>query len=159
MAVSLTCSVRFWCSPDRSFASFKTELIYNPRRLKDIDGAMMSISLRRLGYTAIFLAAFNSTSHAADEYEGWWVVLATYPRDPDSYATVDVGVVEDQAHRCGIKVFSDLSGKFRGFAGGYVVFVQAGNPHLRREDALIALKPVKRCFNDAYVKYGRYLGE
>lgn len=112
-----------------------------------------------LRFAATVLAALTWTHCVlAQPFEGWWIVLASYPKSEESM-TDDVRKVLQQARPCAIKTFNDFSGKFAGFTPGYMVFVPANSPYLDRDIAIRGLSSAQRCFPGAYVKRARYLGE
>lgn len=89
---------------------------------------------------------------------GWWVVLGSFPNYDFSVSREeDVEIARARAARCGIDPFNDFSNKFLGFAPGYdVVAVGAfADPKTARA----VLRRVRACIPDAYVKFGRHLGE
>jgi len=103
----------------------------------------------------VALIATHVPANALDK--GWWVVLASFPQEPWERQRSDAEAIGRKAEPCGLKVFNDLSGKFRGFAPGRNVFVVgAFLPKPRAEEQLRAARP---CFPDAYLKYGSYAGE
>lgn len=96
-------------------------------------------------------------SAVAMRHNGWWVIVATYPSTPESRQSGDVREVERKAAPCGINPFNDLSTKFRGFAPGYNVFVLGA--YANQAQATTKAAAVRKCFPDAYVKQGDYMGE
>jgi hypothetical protein len=88
--------------------------------------------------------------------DGWWIVLASFDQDsPD----VDSAVrrIGRRAAACGFDIFNDFSGKFENFRPGYIVAVVGA--YSSRRAAQRDLPQVRACVADAFVKYGRYLGE
>ncbi len=69
----------------------------------------------------------------------------------------DFETVNAAAAQCRVRTFNDFSGKFRGFAPGYNVFVLGA--YAAQAEAERVAKAVRGCFEGAYVKYGEYLGE
>lgn len=88
---------------------------------------------------------------------GWWVVVGSFPSEPAERQQGDLERVGAAAKRCGLNTFNDLSEKFVGFAPGYNVFVIGAFASRRAADA--EARAARRCFPDAYVKHGEYLGE
>lgn len=64
----------------------------------------------------------------------------------------------DAAAKCGLEAFNDFSNKFEGFAPGLTVVV-VWSAFKSKSKANAALKKVKPCIADAYLKKARYLGE
>jgi len=89
--------------------------------------------------------------------QGWWVIVGTFPNEPPERQQRDYETVRAAAARCHLDTFNDLSAKFRGFAPGFNVFVIGAFASLTAADRLA--REARRCFPDAYVKYGEYLGE
>jgi len=104
---------------------------------------------------AAFLEAQGFPALALDN--GWWVIVASFPEEPWQRQSADLEATSRKAARCGLEVFNDRSGKFRGFAPGSNVFVIGAFPSKAR--AVERLRAAQRCFPDAYVKQGRHLGE
>ena len=119
------------------------------------------LNAKRLGVTlaAIGLAmAFAAkTVPAYERAKGWWIIVGTFPTEPWQRQKTDYEWVEARAAACGLRTFNDFSGKFRGFAPGYNVFVIGA--FATRPIANENLRLAKKCFPDAYVKYGEHLGE
>ena len=103
--------------------------------------------MKQKPFTIVVIAALLASAcfPALALDRGWWVVVASFPEEPWERQSADLAATTRKAARCGLKVFNDLSGKFRGFAPGSNVFEQ--------------LRAAQRCFPDAYVKQGRHLGE
>lgn len=59
--------------------------------------------------------------NASDPAEGWWIIVGTFPTDPWQRQQADFETMQSIAANCGLQVFNDLSGKFRGFTPGYNV--------------------------------------
>ena len=89
--------------------------------------------------------------------EGWWVILGSLPTEPWERQQTDYDRMHAAAAPCGLEVFNDLSGKFEGFRAGYNVFVVGAFES--QSDANGVLKQARKCFPDAYIKSGKYLGE
>jgi hypothetical protein len=89
--------------------------------------------------------------------KGWWVVVGSFPTEPAERMKSDFDRINAAVAPCGQKTFNDFSGKFRGFAPGFNVFV-IGAFASRAEADRIALA-VRKCIPGAYVKYGDYAGE
>ncbi len=89
--------------------------------------------------------------------EGWWVILASLPTEPWERQQTDFQNMQSAAAPCGLDVFNDLSGKFKGFRAGYNVFVLGAFES--QSAANKKLEQAQTCFPDSYVKYGEYLGE
>ncbi len=106
--------------------------------------------------SAAFLCAANPAP-AKNLDKGWWVIVASFPTEPYQRMQSDSEAVRAAAARCGVKTFNDFSGKFRGFAPGYNVFVLGAYPSKTHANDIA--NAVRRCFEGAYVKYGEYLGE
>ena len=88
---------------------------------------------------------------------GWWVILASFPTEPWERQSSDFNKMQAAAAPCGLAIFNDLSGKFNGFRAGYNVFVLGAFES--KSAANTQLTIARKCFPDAYVKYGEYLGE
>lgn len=110
-------------------------------------------------FFSLFGATRTSLASPLDQDRGWWVVLA-------SFATCDSNACGSEsqlrkigrlARSCGVAPFNDFSSKFTGFRGGYNVFVV--DRAFSKVKAAQMLRQVKPCFPNAYIKYGRYLGE
>lgn len=106
---------------------------------------------------AALVCLLSGPASAAQLFKGWWVVVASYPTDPPERQTGDFERVDAAAKRCGARTFNDLSGKFKGFAPGYNVFVIGA--FATRGEAQAMADDVKPCFPGAYVKFGEHLGE
>jgi hypothetical protein len=115
--------------------------------------------IMRLRYAGILILAalFTGTAVAKDLDKGWWVIVATFPAEQTGRMQSDFDTVNAAAARCGVQTFNDFSGKFRGFAPGYNVFVLGAYPSPAR--AKEVADSVRGCFAGAYVKYGEHLGE
>lgn len=115
--------------------------------------------MKQKPFTIVVIAALLASAcfPALALDRGWWVVVASFPEEPWERQSADLAATTRKAARCGLKVFNDLSGKFRGFAPGSNVFVVGAFATKAR--ALEQLRAAQRCFPDAYVKQGRHLGE
>jgi hypothetical protein len=117
--------------------------------------------LRRLFSLAFLLAAISAISappaSAQELNKGWWVVVGAFPTDPPQRQRADVMRMNAAARRCGVRLFNDFSGKFRGFNPGVNVFVIGAYASRSRAQAMQAV--AQPCFPGAYVKYGEHLGE
>lgn len=90
--------------------------------------------------------------------EGWWIVLASLPNpDLSIFQNAKIAKIRASAARCGFDPFNDFSNKFRGFAAGFDVVVLGAFES--RTKAASALRDVRRCFPDAYLAFGKHLGE
>jgi hypothetical protein len=98
-----------------------------------------------------------SSAGAQQLDEGWWIVVASIPDEDTERMQDDYTRVNAIVARCGFETFNDFSAKFDGFRPGYNVFVIGA--YARRSDADAVRRLVRPCIPDAYVKYGRYLGE
>lgn len=115
--------------------------------------------MKYLTATAILLPAILLSQQVqAFQNEGWWVVLGTYPADPNSM-TAEVTAAEAHGRSCGVKIWNEWSGKFVGFRPGYHVIVMRGEPFSTQHRAQAAVAQARRCYPDAYAKFARYLGE
>jgi len=117
----------------------------------------MNHFLQMLFLTIAVLACSKPDSFALERTQGWWVVVGSFPTEPWQRQQDDFNRMHSSAILCGLDVFNDFSGKFRGFRAGYNVFVLGAF-----EDESIAretLATARKCFPDPYVKYGEYLGE
>jgi hypothetical protein len=83
----------------------------------------------------------------------WWIVLASLPEEAHDAVRARVS----ELNACGLRTFNDFSGKFEGFARGFQVIVMG--PYADRTSADTARAGALECVPDAYVKWGRYLGE
>ncbi len=89
---------------------------------------------------------------------GWWVVLQVFPADKPDRKLADPQRIESIARRCGhFVVFNEPSDKFREFQGGYNTFLVGSFAASR--DAERTKTSLTRCFPDAFVKYGEFVGE
>jgi hypothetical protein len=104
----------------------------------------------------LFLCSVNA-SVAKDLDKGWWVILGSFPTEPYQRMQSDLESVNAAAARCGVQAFNDFSSKFQGFKPGYNVFVLGAYASQARANSVAST--VRRCFEEAYVKYGEYLGE
>ena len=89
--------------------------------------------------------------------EGWWVILGSLPTEPWERMQTDYERMHAAAAPCGLDIFNDFSSKFAGFRAGYNVFVVGAFES--QSAANTSLKQARKCFPDAYIKYGEYLGE
>jgi hypothetical protein len=106
---------------------------------------------------AALAAALISSAPGRELDKGWWVIVGSFPTEPAERMREDFDRINAAAAPCGRKTFNDFSGKFRGFAPGFNVFV-IGAFATRREADGVA-EAVSKCFPGAYVKYGDYAGE
>lgn len=89
---------------------------------------------------------------------GWWVVVGSFPPEQSPEQMLrDYNKVNAAVARCGFTSFNDFSWKFEGFRPDFHVFVVG--PYPDRAKAEAARKSIGRCVPNAYVKYGRHLGE
>ena len=98
-----------------------------------------------------------SPAPAYERAKGWWIIVGTFPTEPWQRQKTDYEWVQARAAPCGLRTFNDFSGKFRGFRPGYNVFVVGA--FATKPIANVKLRHAKKCFPDAYVKYGEHLGE
>lgn len=112
-----------------------------------------------LALTLAFVLFFCSVSAsiAKELNKGWWVILGSFPTEPYQRMQSDSDAVNAAAARCGVHAFNDFSSKFRGFKPGYNVFVLGA--YSSRAHANSVASTVRECFEEAYAKYGEYLGE
>lgn len=94
---------------------------------------------------------------AQNLHKGWFVVVAAFPSQPEGRQQGDVAKVARMAAPCRVDPFNDLSAKFRTFAPDLNVFVLGA--YARRGRAQAVADAVRRCFPDAYVKFGDHGGE
>jgi hypothetical protein len=87
---------------------------------------------------------------------GYWVIAASIDV-AGSELESSVEDVADRLEPCGYVPFSDLSAKFALFEAGYTVVVVG--PFKLESSAELAMKRIKACIADAYVRYGGYAGE
>jgi hypothetical protein len=113
---------------------------------------------RSISIAILSLIPLLSQQAQAFQNEGWWVVVGTYPADSSSM-TAEATDAEMHGRSCGLKIWNEWSAKFTGFRPGYHVIVLKGEPFSARERAQAAVARARGCYPDAYVKYGRYLGE
>lgn len=104
-----------------------------------------------------WLTPLETPAHASGLDAGWWVVVGSFPTEPWQAQRDNSDRMQSAAAPCGLELFNDLSGKFRGFKAGYEVFVMGAFES--KEIAFAHLRGVRRCFPGAYLKYGQYLGE
>jgi hypothetical protein len=79
------------------------------------------------------------------------------PKEPAQRQRTDFERVNAEAALCSVQPFNDLSNKFRGFRPGYNVFVVGAFASHAQADRV--RKAVTQCFPDAYIRYGKHLGE
>ncbi|PLX37573.1 MAG: SPOR domain-containing protein [Hyphomicrobiales bacterium] len=109
------------------------------------------------GLAAGFALLAGATANAQQLDEGWWIVLGSFPTEPWERQASDLETMHLKARPCRLEPFNDFSAKFEGFRPGYNVFVVGA--YASKGEAQNKLLMVRSCFADAYVKYGRYLGE
>lgn len=103
-----------------------------------------------------FFASLES-AQTTPLYDGWWVVIASPSLDQPARQDGDRARITAAAQWCGVAPFYDFSSKFKGFAPGSMAYVVGAYATRARAQRMAAhLRP---CFPDAYVKYGRHLGE
>lgn len=106
---------------------------------------------------AALVASTVAPAAARELNKGWWVIVGTFPTEPAERMQADFDRVNAAAAPCGHRIFNDFSGKFRGFAPGFNVFVIGAFASRREADGVA--KAVAKCFPGAYVKHGDYAGE
>ncbi|WP_036285769.1 hypothetical protein [Methylocystis sp. ATCC 49242] len=110
--------------------------------------------------TILFSSALIAQALAGgvERPEGWWVVLGSFA-NPDLSAAHDKEIrsLRSRAARCGVDPFNDFSNKFRGFAPRFDVV--AVGAYKTRKSAQSVLHRVRACVPEAYIKFGRHLGE
>lgn len=122
-------------------------------------GQKVNFWMLRITLTILFCGTFLTSAQAGGvlERKGWWVVLGSFA-DPDltSGNYKEIRSLHRAARRCNFSSFDDFSRKFTGFAPDFDVVV--AGPY-SREESQSALRRIRLCVPDAYVKFGRYLGE
>jgi hypothetical protein len=122
--------------------------------------------IRVFGIVALTLSfAFHSGAVRAAN-SGYWVIVGSFPTEPPERQIQDSRRVRAAAARCHVKTYNDFAFKF-GFTprSDLNVFVLSGNRHI--SDGLFATieiaqrkaNSVRRCFPDAYIKWGHVPGE
>ena len=122
----------------------------------------MQFHARRLLVVLLLcLLCVDRTAEAGplEQDKGWWVILASFGTCDGNACGSETQLpkITRLARSCGVEPFNDFSSKFSGFKSGYNVFVV--DRAFSRARAGRMLKQVKPCFPNAYLKYGRYLGE
>ena len=107
----------------------------------------------------LVIMTINNSALAASQDKGWWIILANFKicGSEACNSREHRAQIERQADKCHLKIFNDFSMKFSGFSPGYEVYVV--DEVFTKLKARIALKNVRNCFPDAYIKYGHYSGE
>jgi ABC-type molybdate transport system substrate-binding protein len=113
--------------------------------------------MRAIAAVAALILTGIASASGQEHSKGWWVILGSFPTEPWMRQTDDSARMETAAARCGVRIFNDLSSKFRGFRAGYNVFVTGA--FASRAQAEGVARAARRCFAGAYVKYGEHLGE
>jgi hypothetical protein len=124
----------------------------------------MRLELGRSTKLLILSIAFAVSLHGrapaegVERAEGYWVVLGAFA-NPDLSAAHDEDIkrLRRRAARCKVHPFNDFSNKFQGFAPGFDVV--AVGAYKTREAAQSVLHRVNACIPDAYIKFGKHLGE
>lgn len=94
---------------------------------------------------------------------GYWVIVGSFPLEPVS-KKIGIDRFNAVGNKCHLNVYNDFSGKFN-FKPGYQVFVLSDNTEesngifATSAEAQRKANSVRRCFPDAYVKYGIEPGE
>lgn len=107
----------------------------------------------------LVIMTINNSALAASQDKGWWVILANFEicGSEACNSREHRAQIERQAQKCQFKIFNDFSMKFSGFSPGYEVYVV--DDVFTTTKAKTALKKIKKCFPDAYIKYSHYSGE
>ena len=105
------------------------------------------------------LLNISTTASASELDANWWIILANFKicGSEACNSREHRAQIERQAHKCQLKIFNDFSMIFSGFSPGYEVYVVDGV--FTKATAKISLKNIKKCFSEAYIKYGHYSGE
>ena len=105
------------------------------------------------------LLSICTTASASELDSNWWIILANFKicGSEACNSREHRAQIERQAQKCQLKIFNDFSMKFSGFSPGYEVYVVDEIFTLAK--AQRALKNIKKCFPEAYIKYGDYSGE
>jgi hypothetical protein len=110
---------------------------------------------------AVVMAAclvLNLSDRVVAANPSWWIVLATTSEVSDpQQMDADVRRIGAAATPCRIDWFNDFSGKFQGFAQGYMVFVIG--PFKSKAATAKQAASAHPCFKGLYVKRATYLGE
>ncbi|HET6376191.1 MAG TPA: hypothetical protein VFF88_09080 [Methylocella sp.] len=122
--------------------------------------------IRVFGIVALTLSFAFSSGAVLAAKSGYWVIVGSYPTEPPERQVQDFRRVRAAAARCHVKTYNDFASKF-GFTprSDLNVFVLSGNGHVSSglfatiEAAQRKAKSVRRCFPDAYIKWGNVPGE
>ena len=107
----------------------------------------------------LIIMTINNSALATTQDKDWWIILANFKicGSEACNSREHRAQIERQAQKCQFKIFNDFSMKFSGFSPGYEVYVV--DEVFTKHKAQIALKNVKNCFPNAYIKHGIYIGE
>jgi len=99
---------------------------------------------------ALILSLLSTPALAQSHPGGWFVIAGSYPYRAPEGAALNTARVRAEAARCGFAVRNMNSDVLLDTRPGFIV--QAIGGYIHRADAERALRVMRRCLPDAYIK-------